>query len=77
MVIISKVELIIKLLKEKIFEDKSYKFLGMEFKDLFNKYYLTSTEFKQKKDELIEKKGIDEAKNFEQFSKSFIEDYQY
>ena len=53
------------------------KFLGMKFKDLFNKYYLTSTEFKQKKDELIEKKGIDEAKNFEQFSKSFIEDYQY
>ena len=52
------------------------KFLGMKFKDLFNKYYLTSTEFKQKKDELIEKKGIDEAKNFEQFSKSFIEDYQ-
>ena len=48
----------------------------MNFKDLFNKYYLTSTEFKQKKDELIEKKGIDEAKNFEQFSKSFIEDYQ-
>jgi hypothetical protein len=52
-------------------EDK-YKFLEMKFKDLFNNYYLTSTEFQQKKDKI--KKN--EIGKFVQFSKSFIQDYK-